>query len=196
MIGRIYKKILDFLRSIDLITQIIWKIKIYKKLLPITYDLTTLVIKKSLNNYVGVKRRFSFLGKKNKAIIYDDYAHHPTEIKATLLAAKNIDTNIVIVFQPHRFSRTKYLMDEFIQVLSSIKKLYLLKTYKAGERTIRGATSKDIFKKLSSINQNSIYIENEINLNKELLKETIKKNLIIFMGAGSITKIAKDFVQN
>ena len=71
-----------------------------------------ILINRALNNYIGVKRRFSYLGKKNKAFIYDDYAHHPTEISVTLDAAKNLNNNIVVVFQPHRYSRTKILLND------------------------------------------------------------------------------------
>ena len=71
------------------------------------------MINKSLSSYIGVKRRFTFLGKINKSIIYDDYAHHPTEIEATLESAKYLKNNLVVVFQPHRYSRTK-IFNEFI----------------------------------------------------------------------------------
>ena len=150
-------------------------------------------INTALKNYIGVKRRFSFLGKKNKALIYDDYAHHPTEIKATLEAAKNLKNNIVVIFQPHRYSRTKILKKEFTNILSRIKNLILLDTYSAGEKPIRGATSKDIYLELSKINKKIIYIKNHNNLDQSLLKYTEYKNTIIFMGAGSISNIAKEF---
>ena len=84
-----------------------------------------ILINRALKNYIGVKRRFSYLGKKNKAFIYDDYAHHPTEISATLDAAKNLKNNIVVVFQPHRYSRTKILFNEFTSVLSKITNLII-----------------------------------------------------------------------
>ena len=74
-------------------------------------------IKNSLKDFQGVKRRFSFIGKINKASIYDDYAHHPSEIKASYDIAKQIsDKKIVIVFQPHRYTRTKILQNEFVKI--------------------------------------------------------------------------------
>ncbi len=153
-------------------------------------------INKSLNKYIGVKRRFTFLGKKNKALVYDDYAHHPTEILATLDAAKSISTNITVVFQPHRYTRTYTLMNEFIKVLSKIKYVILLKTYPAGEKKIKGATSKDIYNKLIKKNKNIIYLSNSNNLNYYLKKSSVKNNIIIFMGAGTITNIAKTYFEN
>ncbi len=150
-------------------------------------------INNSLKKYIGVKRRFTLLGKKNKSYVYDDYAHHPTEILATLNAAKNLNKKIVVVFQPHRFSRTKILMNDFVKVLSKINYLIILDTYSAGEKEVKGATSKDIYKKLLKINEKIIYLRNLNFLNKNLIKHTKEDKVIIFMGAGSITNIARDF---
>ena len=151
-------------------------------------------IKKALSNYIGVKRRFSNLGNVNSSIIFDDYAHHPTEIAATLSGAKQINKNIIVVFQPHRYSRTKILFNEFIFVLSKIKKLYLLDTYSAGEKKIKGYESIDLFSYLIKINKNIVYVGKK-SLNKLIYRETSQKNIIIFMGAGSISKKAINFMK-
>mgnify|MGYP001479101401 CR=1 FL=1 len=151
-------------------------------------------IKESLKNYIGVKRRFTNLGKVNLANIYDDYAHHPTEIKATLSGAKQINKNITVVFQPHRYSRTRFLFNDFVNILSRIKKLYLLDTYSAGEKIIKGYESKNIYLKLKKINKKVVYVGNK-NLNKLIYNETKKNKIIIFMGAGSISKIAHNFIK-
>ena len=151
-------------------------------------------INNALKNYIGVKRRFTYLGKKNKAFIFDDYAHHPTEIVATLDAAKNLKRNIVIVFQPHRYSRTKILMPEFIKVLSKIRNLIILNTYSAGEKKIAGATSKDIYLNVLKINKNSVFLNNINKLENILHKFTLKNNTIIFMGAGSISSLAHKYL--
>ena len=82
------------------------------------------------------------------AYVYDDYAHHPTEIAATLSAAKSLKNKVIVVFQPHRYTRTKILIREFIKVLSKVDYLFLLETYSAGEKIIKGATSKDIYSKI------------------------------------------------
>ncbi len=151
-------------------------------------------INTALKNYIGVKRRFTYLGKKNKALIYDDYAHHPTEINATLEAAKNLKKRIIVVFQPHRFSRTKVLINQFVKVLSKINNLILLETYSAGEKTIPGATSKDLYLKIHKKNKNLTYLKMENNLEQALDNFTKNNNLIIFMGAGSISNIAKKYI--
>ena len=151
-------------------------------------------IKEALKNYIGVKRRFTHLGKVNLANIYDDYAHHPTEIAATLSGAKQINKNIIVVFQPHRYSRTKVLFNDFVNVLSKVKFLYLLDTYSAGEKIIKGYESKNIYFKLKKIYKNVVYVANK-NLNKIIYNETLNNKIILFMGAGSISKIASNFVQ-
>ncbi len=153
-------------------------------------------INNALTNYVGVKRRFSFLGKKNIAYVYDDYAHHPTEIAATLSAAKSLKNKVIVVFQPHRYTRTKILIREFINVLSKVDYLFLLETYSAGEKIIKGATSKDIFSKILKKNKNTTYLKNIGDLNKLMKPHTMHQNTIIFMGAGSISSIAKKYLNN
>ena len=112
-------------------------------------------IKNALKNYIGVKRRFTHLGKVNLADIYDDYAHHPTEIAATLLGAKQINKNIIVVFQPHRYSRTKVLFNDFIKTLSKINKLYLLDTYSAGEKVLKNYEKTDLIKDLKKGKKNN-----------------------------------------
>ena len=152
-------------------------------------------IKNSLQVFQGVKRRFSFIGKINKASIYDDYAHHPSEIKASYEIAKQIsDKKIVIVFQPHRYSRTKILQNEFIKILKKIDVLYILDIYSAGEKSISNINSKNLVKKIKIKNKNTFYIKNPKNL-KFLLKEYFNdENIIVFMGAGSITNLAHELV--
>ncbi len=153
-------------------------------------------INNALTNYVGVKRRFSFIGKKNKSFVYDDYAHHPTEIAATLSAARSLKNKVIVVFQPHRYSRTKILIREFIKVLSKVDYLFLLETYSAGEKIIKGATSKDIFSKILKKNKNATYLKNIGDLNKLMKPHTMNQNTIVFMGAGSISSIAKKYLNN
>jgi UDP-N-acetylmuramate--alanine ligase len=101
-----------------------------------------------LSQFQGVGRRFQILGEmplpQGKALLVDDYGHHPTELRATLDAARQAwpDRRIVMVFQPHRFSRTRDLYDDFVSVLSSTDVLVLLEVYPAGEEFIAGADSR------------------------------------------------------
>ena len=152
-------------------------------------------IKNSLKVFQGVKRRFSFIGKINKASIYDDYAHHPSEIKASYDIAKQIsDKKIVIVFQPHRYTRTKILQNEFVKILSKVDILYILDIYSAGEKPIPNINSKNLVKKIKIKNKNTFYIKNSKNLRFLLTEYFNDKNIIVFMGAGSITNLASELI--
>lgn len=146
-------------------------------------------IKLAVSTFKGVKRRFETHIKNTKHIYIDDYAHHPREIDATLSAAKELypDKKITAIFQPHLYSRTKDLCDEFATSLSNIDELILLDIYPAREKPIEGITSKIIFDKVT--------IKNKHLLNKDNLTDYIKKNrnnieVLITLGAGDIdTKI-------
>ena len=154
-------------------------------------------IKYTLNTFEGVKRRFSFLGKKNKALIYDDYAHHPSEIKASYEIAKQINSKkIVVIFQPHRYSRTNLLLSDFIKILKKIEILYIVDIYPAGEKSIKGITSNKIVRKIKNENKNNniFYIDKKQNLNLILNSYYDQANTIVFMGAGSISAIAHELV--
>ena len=152
-------------------------------------------IKNTLINFTGVQRRFTFLKKIKKTAIYDDYAHHPKEIEASLEIAKHLCNNkIILVFQPHRYSRTKFLLNDFVKILKKIDILILTNIYPAGEKEIKNLNS-TLFKKIKRNSKNTII---RIHDKKELfpiLNPYMKdKNLIMFMGAGSITNWARDFI--
>ena len=148
-------------------------------------------INHSLKTFQGVKRRFSFLGKINKASIYDDYAHHPSEIKASYEIAKQISRKkIIVIFQPHRYSRTNILFNDFINILRKINILYVLDIYPAGENPIKNINSINLVKTINKKNKNSFYLEKKNNLNIILKSYFDDDNTIIFMGAGSVTNMA------
>ena len=154
-------------------------------------------INNALKNFRGVKRRFTYLGTINKSLIYDDYAHHPTEIKASYEIAKQISENrIIVIFQPHRFSRTKKLYKDFIKTLIKIDILYILDIYSAGEDPIKNINSKKIVQDLSKKHKNVHYINKDQNLRQILSPFFDKKNLIVFMGAGSITHKAYKLISD
>ena len=153
-------------------------------------------IQKSLGTFKGVERRFTFLGKIKKSFIYDDYAHHPTEIKASYEIAKHIaEKKIIVLFQPHRFSRTRDLYSDFIKVLNKIDILYLLDIYAAGENSIKKINSKNIVKDLRKKKQQVFYINKNEDINKILSSFYDDNNLIVFMGAGSITHKAHKLIK-
>jgi len=152
-------------------------------------------IQKALVDFQGVKRRFSYLGKIGNAYIYDDYAHHPTEIKASYQIARQIvKKKIIVIFQPHRYSRTKYLFKDFIKELSKISILYIMDIYPAGEKPIIKINSKNLVTRLQLQNKKVFYVHKNINFNIILKPYFKENNTIIFMGAGSVTYEAQKLI--
>ena len=154
-------------------------------------------IKKSLINFNGVQRRFTYLGRVKKSFVYDDYAHHPTEIEASYEIAKIISKKrIIVIFQPHRFSRTRDLYKKFIKILKKIDILYILDIYPAGERPIKNINSKYLVKDLKKYKKNVFYLKSNLKIKEILSKYYEDENNIIFMGAGSVTNEAKKLIKN
>ena len=151
----------------------------------------------SLKKFEGVNRRFTYLGKIGKSKIYDDYAHHPTEIDATYKIARIISTKkIIVIFQPHRFSRTKALYKSFLTTLNKIDTLFIADIYPAGEKKIKNINSLKIVRDITKLKQSKnkcYYLKSQKDLNKYLKPYFYEENLIIFMGAGTITHWAKKF---
>ncbi len=151
------------------------------------------VIKNSLLNFKGVERRFSFVGSVNNIKIIDDYAHHPTEIKNTLKAAKLLCRGkLIVVFEPHRYSRIIDLYDDFINSFSDADFLYVTKIYSAGEKKIKEINEKIIVSSIRKIgHKNVYYFKDENYMENELSKIALNNDFIIFLGAGSISKKAR-----
>ena len=137
------------------------------------------------------------MGNIQNAAIYDDYAHHPSEIKASYEIAKHLaEKKIIVIFQPHRYSRTKYLFNDFINILQKINYLYIMDIYPAGEKPIKGVNSKNLVNKIKNKNKNTFYLSNKDNLQHKLKPYFKNNNIIIFMGAGSITYYAENLIKN
>ncbi|MCX5773378.1 MAG: UDP-N-acetylmuramate--L-alanine ligase, partial [Fusobacteria bacterium] len=146
------------------------------------------IIKKQIKKFSGAKRRFDILYKEDFTII-DDYAHHPTEISATIQAAKTLESKrLIVVYQPHRYSRTNFLFDAYYNIFSEISKGFILPIYGAGEENVYKITELDLARQTSDKNNIEV-IENE-----NIMGFTPEKgDLIIFMGAGNITYLAEKF---
>ncbi len=147
-------------------------------------------IKKAFKEYKGVKRRFTLVSNFKGIKIIDDYAHHPEEIKATLNLAKILKSKkIIVIFQPHRFSRFKNLYLDFKKVLQNCDKLYVCDVYAAGEKKIN-SISKEKF--VNDINKNrknfAKTLKNFNELPKIIKNEAEKGDFVIFIGAGDISK--------
>lgn len=150
------------------------------------------IAKKSLENYGGAWRRFEYRGKtKNGVIVYDDYGHHPTEIKATLAAAREYFGNkkIFCVFQPHLFSRTKLLLKEFAKSFKDADVVVLADIYAAREKDPGNITSEILARKLAKYHKNVIYLDSFKKIVAFLTGQVKSGNIIFTMGAGDIYKV-------
>lgn len=157
-------------------------------------------IKSALAKFQGVGRRFQMLGEKHfergSALIVDDYGHHPQEILSTIDAFRRVWPNkrLVHVFQPHRYSRTQSLHDQFVDVLKLSDKLFLFDIYSAGEAAIPGISSESLAQKIESSEKN-VTLVNERSL-KAMLDEFIQDGDVILMqGAGNIGQIAVNLMK-
>ncbi len=152
---------------------------------------------KGLEDFGGVSRRFQMHGRFGQGdgefLLVDDYGHHPTEVKATINAVRNgwPDRRLVMVYQPHRFTRTLELFDQFVDVLSQVDRLILLDTYSAGEEPIEGATGEDLYRQLGLKTNLDITFAESMSDVPVLLEELIEPNdFVITQGAGETAQLA------
>lgn len=159
-------------------------------------------IVRALASFGGIGRRFELLGdfstSKGKVSLVDDYGHHPTEVKATIAAARANwpDNRIVMVYQPHRFSRTRDLYEDFVDVLSQVDVLLLLDIYAASEAPIKGVDSKSLCWSIRQRGQiEPVYVGDKSAL-PEILANIMQDNdIVMTQGAGNIGQIAKQLAR-
>ncbi len=145
-------------------------------------------IKKGLESFNGVSRRFEKLGQYNGAVLVDDYAHHPDEIRATLSTARFMPyKRIICVFQPHTYTRTFALLDDFAKALSAADKVYIADIFPAREKNTMGVSSADIVSKM----KNAEFVPGFEEIADVLKGEIGEGDLVITMGAGEAYKTAR-----
>ena len=156
-------------------------------------DLDFATIKEGLAGFSGVVRRLEMKGIVGDITVVDDYGHHPTEVKATLAAAKQVwKGRMIVVFQPHRFTRTKALFNEFTQAFSDADLLILNDIYPASEEPIAGVNSQALCEAIRKTGHPSVeYIAQAEGTIEFLLKTVRPKDTVITLGAGSIYKIGE-----
>ncbi|WP_176488823.1 UDP-N-acetylmuramate--L-alanine ligase [Candidatus Regiella insecticola] len=164
----------------------------------------------ALANFQGTGRRFDFIGhfslekvngKKGSVMLVDDYGHHPTEVAVTIKAARAgwPEKRIVMIFQPHRYSRTDALYDDFAKVLSEVDVLLMLNVYAAGEKPIPGADSRSLCRTIRVRNPDQlepIFISDNEALLDILAKQLNDNDLVLIQGAGNIGQIARDLTKS
>ncbi len=158
-------------------------------------DVDDEAIVSGLSHFTGAERRFEFKGEIGGVVIIDDYAHHPTEIEATLSAAKDYPHNEVwCVFQPHTYSRTKSLMSEFARALSKADHVVLADIYAARENDTLGVSSEDLQHRIQELGVHCEYFNSFDLIEQYLLSHCSKGDLIFTMGAGDVVRIGEELL--
>jgi UDP-N-acetylmuramate--alanine ligase len=155
-------------------------------------------IQRGLAGFTGVGRRFTQLGEltlpRGNAVLVDDYGHHPTEVRATLESARQVwpDRRIVMIYQPHRYTRTRDLYEDFVAVLSRCDLLVLLDVYPAGEEAIAGADSRSLARSIRQRGQlDPIFVEDIADIPAVLCAIAGEGDVVITQGAGNVGRLAQ-----
>ncbi len=156
----------------------------------------------ALRNFQGIARRCQILGEilieGKQVLVIDDYGHHPREISATLQALQTgwPERRLVVIFQPHRYTRTRDLFEDFTHVLSEVDVLFLLDVYPAGEETLAGADSRSLCRAIRLRGRvDPIFIEKKEELNSLLISVIQDRDLLLILGAGDISSLAPALMQ-
>jgi len=153
-------------------------------------DIPAAKIAEALAQFRGVDRRFQLKGKVAGVSVIDDYGHHPTEIRATLAAARQCGfRQIHVIFQPHRYTRTRDLVDEFTTAFSDADTLQLLDIYAASEEPIPGVSAETLAKRISSAGRQAEYVQSFVDASARAASQAKSGDVILTLGAGSVYQI-------
>ncbi len=160
------------------------------------YGLEKEDIKNALFKYTGAHRRFEYKGNFNGVNIYDDYGHHPTEILATANALKQKKYNKSwVIFQPHTYSRTKSLLNDFANVLTNFDNIIVTDIYAARETNTYNISAKDLVDKIKANGHDAIYISDFADIVEYIKKHAKENDIVLTLGAGNVTKIGPMLVE-
>jgi UDP-N-acetylmuramate--alanine ligase len=161
-------------------------------------DLSPERIRAALASFCGVDRRFQIKGQVAEVLFIDDYAHHPTEIRATLEAARNLgDHRVVVIFQPHRYTRTSHCFEEFARSFYQADLLILSSIYSAGEEPIEGITSERLVESIKSYGHKNVRLIADLSeIASSIRSEIAAGDLVITMGAGNVWKVGEQLLQS
>lgn len=163
-----------------------------------------LEVRRNVGEFQGTARRLELLGEFKNAKIYDDYAHHPTEIRATLGAVRQLypKNRVIVVFHPHTFSRTKALFNQFAESFALADELIMLDIYGSARESQGGVHSKDLIEKIESLRQNGFapnivkYLARQQDCEAYLRKAVAKNDIVVLMGAGDVFRIGENLINN
>lgn len=153
----------------------------------------------ALSTFEGARRRFTHVGEVRRVSIVDDYGHHPTEVKATLAAAKQLDfERVAVVFQPHRYTRLQALCDDFVNAFADADTVVLIDVFPAGEMPIPGVTSKMLADKILAAHPEKTvrYVADHPALMACLDEVVSDGDLLITMGAGDVTTVGPEYLEH
>lgn len=146
-------------------------------------------------NFFGTDRRFQYKGEVGGVTIIDDYAHHPTEIKATLTSVKNRShNNVWCVFQPHTYTRTSALLQDFAEALTLADRVVLCDIYAAREKNTIGISSRDLQREIQALGKECYYFSSFDQIESFLLEYCVQGDILITMGAGDVVKIGENLL--
>ena len=142
--------------------------------------------------FSGVRRRFELRGEVGDVMLIDDYAHHPTEIKAALATAQKLRRRIIAVFQPHRFTRTNSLKESFADSFTAADFLIVTEVYSAGEKEIKGVSGRTIFNLIKQ--KEKVFISNRLEIGDYLMKIIKPGDILLTIGAGDIIELSEEMI--
>jgi UDP-N-acetylmuramate--alanine ligase len=150
-------------------------------------------ITQAIKDFTGTKRRFHLRADSDGIMLIDDYAHHPTEIRAVLDACGSWkDRRLIVVFQPHRYSRTKFLAEEFGRCFKGANKLILTDIYAASEEPIEGISSRIIYDRVKTHGQEDVVMMDKKEVTEHIMKMKRSGDMILVLGAGDIKDVANE----
>ena len=150
---------------------------------------------RGLKTFSGVERRLEWKGEKSSVRVLDDYGHHPSEIQATLQACTGMERRLLVVFQPHRFSRTHHLMSDLAKCFGDADQLFVMDIYAAGEEPIPGVSSRHLVEQIGRYRQVA-YADDRRKLVEELKRATRPGDLLLTLGAGDVWKIGEAYLED
>ncbi|MDA8387297.1 MAG: UDP-N-acetylmuramate--L-alanine ligase [Nitrospiraceae bacterium] len=169
-------------------------------------DVSPAVIRDALSDFEGIGRRLELKGRINGISVYDDYGHHPTEVRATIKSLKEAcgASRLIVLFQPHRFTRTRDLMEEFSSAFDHADFLLLMDIYPAGERPLEGITSEELSKAIKNRDQKQkretqkrekcAYVKDVSRALAWLSRNLRPGDIVLTLGAGDVWKVAEELV--
>ncbi|MBA3604089.1 MAG: UDP-N-acetylmuramate--L-alanine ligase, partial [Parachlamydiaceae bacterium] len=154
------------------------------------------LIREAFSTFAGVKRRCEFKGEHLGIRLYDDYAHHPVEIKTTLEGIRSAigDARLIAIYQPHRFTRARDCMGTFESVFDSADEVFIVNIYSAGESPIKGVTDMEVFEDIASMNSTPIQFIQNSKLVEFLVNYLYPQDVLVTLGAGDVTYVSKNLL--